>query len=187
MNAQPETLDFVKAMSDADRLRVIGLLSQRAASLAQIAEKLHLPVSDAFNHVSYLVHVGVVREAEGEYQLVGEAVDALARKQFGGQKEAYVPAPDLDAKSRKVLAAYLNPDGTIRQIPTQAEKLKVILHYLVAAFTPGMDYTEKEVNTILRRFHVDVSGLRRDLIDFGLMARESNGSRYWRILNHTPL
>jgi len=27
---------------------------------------------------------------------------------------------------------------------------------------------------------VDVSGLRRDLIDSGLMARESNGSRYWR-------
>jgi hypothetical protein len=44
-----------------------------------------------------------------------------------------------------------------------------------------VDYTEKEVNTILRRFHVDVSGLRRDLIDSGLMARASNGSRYWRL------
>ena len=181
MEPKPEMLDFVKAMSDADRLRVIGLLSQRAASAAQIAEKLHLPTSDAFNHVSYLVQVGLVRETDGEYQLVGETVASLARKQFGGQKEAYVPAPELDAKSRKVLAAYLNPDGTIRQIPTQAEKLKIILQYLAAAFTPGVDYTEKEGNTVIRRFNVDVSGLRRDLIDSGLMARESNGSRYWRV------
>ena len=181
MEQKHEMLDFVKAMSDVDRLRIIGLLSQRPASLAKLAEELHMPASDAFNHAAYLVHVGVVREADGEYQLVGEAVDSLARKQFGGQKEAYVPAPELDAKSRKVLVAYLNPDGTIRQIPTQAEKLMVILRYLVAAFTPGVDYTEKEVNTIIRRFNVDVSGLRRDLIDRGLMARESNGSRYWRL------
>ena len=176
-----ELVTLFKALSDANRLKIIGLLSQRPASLVKLAEELHIPASDVFNHAAYLVHVGVVREADGEYQLVGENVDALARKQFGGQKEAYVPAPDLDAKSRKVLVAYLTPDGTIRQIPTQAEKLKVILRYLVAAFTPGVDYTEKEVNTILRRFHVDVSGLRRDLIDSGLMARESTGSRYWRV------
>lgn len=181
MNEKPEILDFVKAMSDADRLRIIGLLTKKSASAKQVADELHLPFSDAFNHLAFLAHVGIVREADETYQLVSEAVDALARKQFEGWKEAYVPAPDLDAKSRKVLVTYLNPDGSIRQIPTQSEKLKIILHYLVAAFTPGVDYAEKEVNTVLRRFHVDVSGLRRDLIDSGLMARESNGSRYWRI------
>jgi hypothetical protein len=79
-----------------------------------------------------------------------------------------------------VLVTYLNSDGSIKQIPQQAAKLRVILNYLVTAFTPGVDYTEKEVNTILCRFHVDVSGLRRDMIDSGLMARESNGSRCWR-------
>ncbi len=181
MTTQPETLDFVKAMSDADRLRMIGLLTQRPASAKQAADELHLPFSEAFNHLSYLARVGIVREEEGTYHLVSETVEALARKQFAGQKEAYTPAPDLDAKSRKVLAAYLNPDGSIRQVPSQTEKLKVILLYLAAAFTPGVDYTEKEVNTILRRFNVDVSGLRRDLIDSGLMARERDGSRYWRV------
>ena len=181
MEAKPEMLDFVKAMSDVDRLRIIGLLSQRSAAAKQVADELHMPFRDAFQHLSFLAFVEVVREVDGEYQLADEGVEAMAKNQFARQKEAYVPAPDLDAKSRKVLVAYLNPDGTIRQIPTQAEKLMVILRYLVAAFTPGVDYTEKEVNTILRRFNVDVSGLRRDLIDSGLMARESNGSRYWRI------
>ena len=41
-------------------------------------------------------------------------------------------------------------------------------------------YTEKEVNLILARFHEDTSGLRRNLVDAGLLARERDGSRYWR-------
>ncbi|WKZ51443.1 MAG: DUF2087 domain-containing protein [Anaerolineales bacterium] len=180
MNDKPEMLDFVKAMSDVDRLRIIGLLAQKSASAKQIADELHIPFRDAYNHISFLALVGVVRETDGQYSLAVDAAESLAKNQFARRKEAYVPAPNLDTESRKVLVTYLNPDGSIRQIPSQPEKLKVILDYLVAAFTPGVSYTEKEVNTILRRFNVDVSGLCRDLIDSGLMARESNGSRYWK-------
>ena len=108
------------------------------------------------------------------------AVESLSRAQFAGKRETYVPAPDLDPKTHKVLAAHLNADGSIRQIPFQSSKLRVILDYLISAFTPGVDYTEKEVNTILRRFHEDTAGLRRDLVEAGLLARESDGSRYWR-------
>ena len=114
------------------------------------------------------------------YELNTGKLENLARVQLRKEKEEYIPAPDLDQKSRKVLATCLNPDGTIKQLPPQPGKLKVILEYLIQAFTPGLDYTEKEVNTIIRRFHVDVSGLRRDLIDAGLLDRERDGSRYWR-------
>jgi len=181
MDNKPEMLDFVKAMSDADRLRIVGLLSQKSASAKQIADELHLPFRDTYNHLSFLAFVGAVRETDGTYVLADDAGEALAKGQFSSRKEVYVPAPDLDAKSRKVLVTYLNPDGSIRQIPTRPEKLKVILNYLAAAFTPGVEYTEKEVNAIIRRFHEDVAGLRRDLIDSGLMARERDGSRYWRL------
>ena len=108
------------------------------------------------------------------------ALESLSRTQFAGKRATYLPAPDLDPKTRKVLAAHLNADGTIRQLPFQSSKLRMILNYLVSAFTPGVDYTEKEVNTILRRFHEDTAGLRRDLVEAGLLARESDGSRYWR-------
>ena len=182
MNEKPEILDFVKAMSDVDRLRIIGLLAQKSATIKQVADELHMPFRDAFQHLSFLAFVEAVRETDGTYALAEDAVEALAKNQFARPREVYVPAPHLDAKSRKVLATFLNPDGSIRQIPTnQPEKLKVILDYLVAAFTPGVDYTEKEVNTIIRRFNVDTAGLRRDLIDSGLLARESDGSRYWRV------
>jgi hypothetical protein len=55
------------------------------------------------------------------------------------------------------------------------------LNFIVDAFAYDANYTEKEVNTILRRFHVDTATLRRYLVDNGLMARESDGTRYWRV------
>jgi len=181
MDEKPEMLDFVKAMSDADRLRIIGALTKGPARLAEVAAELGIPVREAMNHLAFLEFVGAVTKADETFRLNPSGLEALSKRQFGEKREAYTPAPDLDAKSRKVLVSYLNADGSLKQIPQQAAKLRVILDYLVTAFTPGADYTEKEVNTILRRFHVDVAALRRYLVDAELLARESHGSRYWRV------
>ncbi len=180
MTDTPEILDFVKAMSDADRLRIIGVLAQRRANKSEIAGRLNMPLRDVVDHLAFLEHVGVVRSKDNLYELNTETVEGLAHSQLRQEKPVYVPAPELDEKSRKVLVSCLNPDGTIKTLPPQPARLRVILDYLAQAFTPGVDYTEKEVNTVIRRFHVDVSGLRRDLVDAGLLARKRDGSRYWR-------
>jgi hypothetical protein len=180
MKDSQEILDFVKAMADVDRLRIIGILARERASQPEIVALLNMPVRDVVNHLAFLEHVGVIANKDNSYELNTGNLERLARDQLREEKPGYVPAPDLDEKSRKVLVSCLNPDGTIKQLPPQAGKLKIILEYLVQAFTPGLDYTEKEVNTIIRRFHVDVSGLRRDLVDASLLARERDGSRYWR-------
>ncbi|HEY6071952.1 MAG TPA: DUF2087 domain-containing protein [Anaerolineales bacterium] len=181
MNENPKMLDFVKAMSDADRLRIIGVLARTGATSVELAAQLGMPPQDAIEHLSFMESVGVVHKTGDKYELDQAGLEALSKKQFADQKrESYIPAPGLEEHARKVLVNHLNLDGTIRQIPSQARKLRVILDYLVTAFTPGVDYTEKEVNTILRRFHLDTAGLRRDLVDVGLLARESDGSRYWR-------
>ncbi len=182
MNETPNMLDFVKATSDADRLRIIGVLARHSATIKQIASELNMTFRDAFDHLSYLESVGVVRETDDLYALDSDALESLSKKQFSHQREAYIPAPNLDERTRKVLAAHLNPDGTIKQIPLQTAKLCMILNYLVAAFEPNVNYTEKEVNAIIKRFNEDTAGLRRDLVDAGLLARESDGSRYWRPL-----
>jgi hypothetical protein len=181
MEAQDRIIVFVKAMADAERLRIIGLLTRGPRSLTEITSRLGGHPSEVTRHMEQLLAAGALREAAGLYELDEKAIEALARLQLGGPRESYVPAPDLDEKARRVLAAFLNADGTLKQIPLQPAKLRVVLLYLVAAFAPGTDYTEKEVNTILRRFHLDTAGLRRDLVDAGLLAREGDGSRYWRV------
>jgi hypothetical protein len=180
MSNPHELLDFVKAMADVDRLRIIGVLAQRRANHSEIASTLNMPLRDVVDHLAFLEHVGVINLKDDLYELNTDKLETLARAQLREKKPEYIPAPDLDEKSRKVLVACLNPDGTIKTLPPQPGKLKVILDYLVQAFTPGVNYTEKEVNTIIRHFHVDVSGLRRDLVDAGLLDRERDGSRYWR-------
>jgi hypothetical protein len=187
MKDSHQLLDFVKAMSDVDRLRIIGILAIARARQSEIAAHLNMPVRDVVNHLAFLEHVGVITRKVDLYELNAGRLENLAREQLREEKPEYIPAPDLDERSRKVLASCLNPDGTIKQLPPQMGKLKVILAYLIQAFTPGLDYTEKEVNAILRRFHVDVSGLRRDLVDAGLLARERDGSRYWRTNSPEPV
>ncbi len=178
MDTNPEMLDFVKAMSSAERLRVIGVLARGRATQSQIAEQLHLTVRDVYNHLAFLTHVSVVTETDGVYDLNEKAIEALARGQLESKRPQYEDKPQ---DVRKVLKAYLNTDGTLKQIPMDTKKLLVILNFVVDVFSFDATYTEKEVNTILRRFHVDTAALRRYLVDHGLMDRETDGTKYWRV------
>jgi len=176
-------LDFVKALTHADRLKIVGMLIQRPARLPEITAGLSLPTRDVFNHLAFLEHAGVVHKKDDRYELDMDGLETLARRQLEGRRPAYTSEPTLDKDRQKILATFLNADGTIRQVPnsrTQGSKFQIALEYLLEAFEPGAVYTEKEVNTILRRFNQDVAGLRRDLIEAGMLARERDSSKYWR-------
>ena len=181
MNEQPEILSFIKAMASVERLRIIGVLARGRATQAEIAGQLHLPVRDVFDHLAFLKHVGVIHETDGVYDLDEKAIESFSRGQFQGKRPSYEASQEEPEDVRKVLKSFLNPDGTLKQLPPQGNKLLVVLNFLVDAFAFDTNYTEKEVNTILRRFHVDTAALRRYLVDNGLMDRESDGTRYWRV------
>jgi hypothetical protein len=176
-----EMLDFVKAMSHPDRLRIIGLLSQKALTRAELAVRLELSMKDIVDHLAYLQHVGAISENAETYLINDERLGALAREKLAQERPVYIPSEEWDEKSKKVLKAHLHADGTIKQVPSQPAKLKVILNYLISKFEMNKDYTEKEVNMILRGFHEDTAGLRRELVDAGMLNREGDGSRYWRV------
>ena len=175
-----EMLNFVKAIADTDRLRIVGLLTQKSARLFEICGVLGFHPADAQHHLDQLLQNGVVGLNEDIYELNAESLEKLSRRQFEGERSTYTPELDLEKNRRRILAAYLNPDGTIKQIPFQPAKLQIILDYLINAFTVGANYTEKEVNLILAHFNPDTSGLRRDLVDAVMLERKRDGSRYWR-------
>jgi hypothetical protein len=181
MNENPEILSFVKAMASAERLRIVGVLARGKATQSEIAEQLGMPVRDVFNHLSFLAEVGVIHETDGVFDLDEKAIESFARGQFEGKRPSYEVDQEEPEDVRKVLKTFLNADGSLKQIPPQGNKLLIVLNFIVDAFAFDTNYTEKEVNTILRRFHVDTAALRRYLVDNGLMARESDGTRYWRM------
>jgi hypothetical protein len=182
MHPNEEMLDYVKALTDTDRLRIIGRLTDRPATLPELTASLALSAKEVFNHLAFLQYVGVVQEEHGSYSLATERLEQLSRTQFVTGQSAG-PVETVDARW-KPIASYLNRDGTIRLVPssrTQAARFRMMLDYLLTAFEADRIYTEREVNAIIRRYHVDASGLRRDLVEAGLLGRERDGSRYWCI------
>jgi len=181
MEQDKEVINFVKAMASAERLRIIGLLSRESMSTKQIAEALGVHPSDVVRHLEKLTASGVVSEADGTYELNEKAIESFTRRHFAGKRPIYEAEDEERKDVRRVLKNYLNADGTLKQIPPMGNKLLIILNFIVDAFDFDANYTEKEVNTILRRFHLDTAALRRYLVDHGLMERDSYGTKYWRV------
>ena len=174
---------FVKALADANRLKMIGLLARQGYSVEELAVLLNLKAPTVSHHLSRLAEVGLVTaRAEGYYtiyQLDRKALEAAARGLFSDeQMTAASMEVDLEAYDRKVLANFILPDGRLREIPAQRRKLEVVLHYVVKVFEPGVKYNEKQVNEALARFHEDTATLRRELVGYGLMKRETGGGNY---------
>jgi predicted transcriptional regulator len=179
-------LSFFKALADANRLKIIGLLAQKESSVEELAVVLELSASTVSHHLSKLAEIGLVSaRAEGYYSVYRLEANNLERMARQLLAEDTLPdaARDLDRKAydRKILRDYLNEDGTIRQLPTNQRKLDVVLRYIVEQFESGRIYSEKEVNTVIGALNEDISGLRRDLVSVGYMDRERDGSAYWRV------
>ncbi len=180
-----EMLDFVKALSDASRLKIIGLLAQQPYSVEELAALLNLKPSTVSHHLARLAQIGLV-SAKTEsyynvYQLDEKALQSKSRNLFSQENlAASVVDVDADAYDNKVIKDYVRKDGSLKTIPAQRKKLESILRHVVKVFKVGKRYSEKQVNEILSNYHEDTASLRRELVGFGLMKREGGGGEYWR-------
>jgi hypothetical protein len=84
----------------------------------------------------------------------------------------------LDEATRRVVANFLRPDGSLHTIPSKRAKLLAVLDHVAQSFELGQTYPETRVNEILTAFHPDYAALRRYLVEDGFLTRE--GGVYWR-------
>ena len=179
-----DMLVFFKAMADANRLKILGLLAQEDLTVEQISEMLKLRPSTISHHLSKLSEVGLVSAKASSYynisHLENRALEDKA-KQLLSKETLPTMASDInmDAYNQKVIADYSTPDGHLKTIPSQRKKLDVILRHVGRAFEPAVTYNENEVNQILKNFHADTSSLRRELIGNGILKRSTDGREYW--------
>jgi predicted transcriptional regulator len=180
-----ELVTFFKALSDANRLKIIGLLAQQPYSVEELAALLDLKASTVSHHLAKLSQVGLV-SAKTEsyynvYQLDEKALETKTRGIFSQENlAASVADVDADAYDNKVVKDFVRKDGSLKTIPAQRKKLEAILRYVVKAFEVNKRYSEKRVNEILSGYHEDTASLRRELVGYGLMKREGGGGEYWR-------
>ena len=180
-----ELVDFFKALADANRLKIVGLLAQQPYSVEELAALLELKPSTVSHHLARLSEVGLVSARADSYynvyQLDEKALATKSRSLFSQENlKASVSDVDLDAYDSKVIGDYTRKDGSLKTIPAQRKKLEAIFRYIAKAFKVGKRYSEKQVNEILSGYHEDTASLRRELVGFGLMKREGGGGEYWR-------
>jgi len=183
-----QLLTFFKALADANRLKIIGLLSQQPYSVEELAALLNLRPPTISHHLKLLAEAGLVSaRAESYYNLYQLEAGTLEQIAYHLSKQDRLPSMaaevDLDAYDRKIMRDILLPDGRLKVIPAQRKKREVVLKHILKAFQPEVHYTEKQVNDILSRYHEDTATLRRELIAYKMMKRAEG--EYWRIDQQT--
>jgi DNA-binding HxlR family transcriptional regulator len=177
-------LDFFKALADANRLKLIGVLAHEPRSVEDLAAALDLDSSTVSHHLKRLARVGLVSaRAEGPYsvyELDLEALQSMAREHLAEEALPRLAGDaDLGAGDRKVLATFTDESGRFTAFPSQRKKYLVLVRHTLQAFEPDEVYDEAQVNERLARFHDDTARLRRSLVDLGYMRRDRDGGRYW--------
>ncbi len=180
---QQVVVQFLKALADESRLKIVGLLANGERSVEELAATLRLKPPTISHHLAKLRAVGLVQmRTEGTthmYMLDVEALRRMNRDHLTPERIASIVDDDNDnAYATKVLHAFFDGE-TLKEIPASRRKREVILHWLAARFEPGMRYPEKQVNAIIQRHHGDYATLRRELVDGRWMQREQGF--YWRI------
>lgn len=181
MDTQNEFITFFKAMADANRLKIVGLLAQEPMSVEQLAATLELSPSTTSHHLAKLSEVGLVsarpKSYYNIYQFEADALEKMARRLLSQEVLTLATATSAN-ENEKILANFFDANGRLSKVPTPHKKKLVVLTHMLQSFERERRYSEKEINTILRQFNDDVASIRRELIGFKLMARE-NGV-YWR-------
>ena len=185
-NSNTELVTFFKALADANRLKIVGLLAEKSYSVEELAALLNLKPSTVSHHLSRLAEADLVKSrAESYYsvyQLDQSVLEEKARSMFSQSELSSVVADvDADAYDNKVIKDYSKRDGSLKTLPAQRKKLDAILRHVVKSFEMGKRYSEKRVNEILSQYHEDTATLRRELVGAGLMKREGGGGEYWRV------
>ncbi len=185
-------LAFFRALADASRLRIVGLLAQESLSVEQLAEMLDLSPSTISHHLARLAEAGLVTaRAESYYniyQLEPAALEEMAHRLLSVDSLAAAAAGvDMNAYDQKIWRDYQGADGRLKSIPTQRKKLEAILNRVVGDFETGKTYSEQEVNRILGHYHADTALLRRELVGYDLLRRDRRGTEYWRPVNPDEL
>jgi hypothetical protein len=87
-----------------------------------------------------------------------------------------------DEQTEALIEAFLR-DGRLVRLPAKLTRRKEVLRYLAMRdFRPGVWYTERQVNDVLRDWcegaETDFVSVRRYLVDYGILDREDAGD-YW--------
>ena len=153
-----------------------------------IADEMKIAQSTVRNHRFKL------REKEKQARLFSALMGSLENKlskgveksDMGEIEEVHDTATMLDDRysitpqeREKTIKTYMDENGGLKQFPAREKKKIILLREIVKNFKPETDYSEVEVNRILKRiYEADFPTIRRYLIEYGFLERSRDCSVY---------
>lgn len=183
----PTEIDLLlKALVDTDRIRIIASLISGDKSVEDLSDDMPIKPTKIQNHLALLENSHLVSkiDIDGDllYSFNQKYLESIARKLFSKpQSKLDLSSFDFDREQTKIINDYFLPDGSLEMIPTKKKKIIAVCMYMAEAFKYQVDYQEKEINEILTQYNQETTTLRRYLVENDFLARESDGSRYWRV------
>jgi hypothetical protein len=171
-------LQFFKALANENRLKLVGSIAQQERSVEELAALLDLKEPTVSHHLGKLKDLQLVhRRVEGNTHYYRLDLQKLQEMQKATLTTAPPPALNDDAWEAKVLGSFVQ-DDRLKDIPAGRKKRWIVLKWLVEKFEFDRQYSEQELNAIIKPIHPDTATLRREMIGYNVMQRE-NGI-YWR-------
>jgi hypothetical protein len=180
--SQQQAVALFRSLGDPNRLRILGVLAESAATPDELAARLDLEPRLVAPRLAHLRQLGLLKEAasppEGRLTLDLDTLRRLGRDAFAPEQVATFGSGEaVEEWERDVLRNFFVGER-LKEIPASPKKRYTVLKWLVGRFDVGTRYPECEVNALLQRYHPDFAALRRYLVDEGLLRRESG--IYWR-------
>jgi len=167
-----DAVSIFKCLGDPTRFAIMSLLCRSDSYVELLAEKLSLTPGTISHHLKKLEEAGLVSCSRTQFYMIY----SVNREKLAAPIIDYLVVDDrLDDDSayrQKVYDAFFDGHWLV-SIPTQRKKREIVCQRIVEeSFLPDRTYSEPEVNEILTGWHDDYCFLRRELIAFGLMARD---------------
>ncbi len=165
-------LELLKLLANETRLEILNILLKEDSYIEKIACELSLTPATICYHLKKMESAGMVNCSRSQFYIIY----SLNRKIFDKPLYELIKKDEeivnSDEKYKKEVISSFFKYGRLTRIPTQRKKREIVLSKILEKFDFNREYSEKEVNEIILRYHEDFCTVRREMIAFGMMTRD---------------
>lgn len=167
-----EKLALLKLLADETRLEILNILLKEDSYVEKIACELSLTPATICYHLKKMEAAGVVNCSRSQFYIIYSLNREIFDKPLYELIKKDEEIVNTEEKYKKEVISNFFKYGRLTQIPTQRKKREIVLAQILEQFDLDREYTEKEVNEIILRYHEDFCTIRREMIAFGMMTRD---------------
>jgi len=167
-----EKLALLKILADETRLEILNILLKEDSYVEKIACELSLTPATICYHLKKMEAAGVVNCSRSQFYIIYSLNREIFDKPLYELIKKDEEIVNTEEKYKKEVISNFFKYGRLTQIPTQRKKREIVLAQILEQFDLDREYTEKEVNEIILRYHEDFCTIRREMIAFGMMTRD---------------